>query len=162
MEIASVTNAVSSVTHGMAARFDKSIEELACEIEARSDRSDDNIVEISMLAKQLKARVEAGEAGKGVRFLEWALVRFGRQKSQVYRLLTIANSGDPKRALEDFRVRENERQKKCRKRLLEKVAERKELPVPDPERGKLCEWAARAKIEKVRAILLLIEKPVSK
>lgn len=123
MEISIEPKSAESVTHGTANSYQKSIEELAREIELRSDFGDAKLIETAMLVKQLKTRIEAGEVGLGIRWLVWAKDRFKRRKSQLYKLITVANASDPRQALSDFRVRENLRQKKRRMALSENGTE---------------------------------------
>jgi hypothetical protein len=56
-------NAVQSVTHGQNAETSKSIEDLAREIEANSDKGDEALIATALLVRELKCRIEAGETG---------------------------------------------------------------------------------------------------
>ena len=116
MEMVLASGALQSVTHGLQVENAKSIEDLAREIEENTEAGDDALIATAMLVRQLKCRIEAGEAGPGVSWLTWAKARFNKRKSQLYKLITIGNAPDPRQALKDFRVRENNRQKTCRQR----------------------------------------------
>jgi len=63
MEMVLASGALQSVTHGLQVENAKSIEDLAREIEENTEAGDDALIATAMLARQLKCRIEAGEAG---------------------------------------------------------------------------------------------------
>ena len=142
-------NAVQSVTHGQNAETSKSIEDLARAIEANSDKGDEALIATALLVRELKYRIEAGEAGPQVKWLVWAKARFNRRKTQLYKLTTIANAADPHRALREFRLRESNRQKTSRQRRENGDDERSALI----RRLRQCDRATLGKMSKVLASL---------
>ena len=149
MEMVLASGALQSVTHGLQVENAKSIEDLAREIEENTEAGDDALIATAMLVRQLKCRIEAGEAGPGVSWLTWAKARFNKRKSQLYKLITVANASDPRQSLKDFRVRENNRQKSCRQRRENGDDERSALV----KRLRQCDRATLGKMSKVLASL---------
>lgn len=128
------------------------LEELINEIDEKSDLQDQELLATAELVRQVKLRVEAGEMGAGVRWLEWAPNNFRTCISKLYALNRIASHPNPREALEVFRLQQRERDKaKAQKKTEQKIVD------SDPDRKKLIEWARRAKMEKVKTILLAIE-----
>ena len=91
------------------------LHELVREIVTNARKDDTRIIENAMLVRDVRLRIEAGEAGIGVKWLEWALVNFKLGKTTLYKLISIAKADDPHAALEEFRTRECRAQKDHRR-----------------------------------------------
>ena len=118
------------------------LEELVREIVKRANRGDKGLLARAMLLRELRRRIEAGEAGKGVKWFEWATQNIGLKKTQLYELQVIANHKNPKEALTRYRSINCERQKRLRDKAIER----------DPERLGVIAFVRRMPIEHVRKI----------
>jgi hypothetical protein len=82
----------------------QTLDELANKIESEAKKGDKRLLATAKLVRELKLRIEAGEAGKGVKWTEWGHQKFGRCKTWLYDLNAIASSEDPEAALAAPRV----------------------------------------------------------
>jgi hypothetical protein len=119
---------------------------LADKIECEAKKGDERLLATAKLLLELKCRLQAGEAGEGVKWTQWCQERFGRGKTWLYDLVAIASAPDPKKALDAYHKKNCERQK----RYNEKVAER------DPERAAVIKLLREIDIEYVRKVRKLI------
>jgi vacuolar-type H+-ATPase subunit I/STV1 len=124
----------------------RSLTDLIEEIEEQSCRGDEGLIATALLVREVKHRIEAGEAGTGVKWLEWASVNFHLKKTQLYQLNHIACAKNPKQALDDYRFKQRERQKNRAERAKER----------DPERLAVIVLIRSMPIEKVRKVLKCI------
>lgn len=120
----------------------KTLDQLANEIETNARWGDEHLLETAILVRELKLRIEAGEAGNGVKWTEWAQTRFGRGKTWLYELNAIASAKDPKAALAHYRKKNSERQKLFNERLVEQ----------DPERCEVIKLIRKMDINHVRKV----------
>jgi len=118
----------------------ETLRRLISDIETWSDKSDDRILAAARNLKELRIRVEAGDAGNGVKWMEWALANINLKPRQLRYLQTIGESKHPKTELERTRKLGCERVRKHRERKA--AAER----MREPERRLLAEWARVAPI----------------
>jgi hypothetical protein len=125
----------------------RSLAELVEEIESQADNGDEQLIATAMLVRELKKRIETGEAGIGVKWTEWANTNFGFTKTKLYELNTIAAAKDPKYALERYRRMNRERQKRSRSEA-DKAT--------DPERNAVIKLIKTIHIDKVRKVNSLI------
>lgn len=119
------------------------LEELVREIVTRANRGDDALIATAMLFRELRSRIEAGEAGQGVKWFEWAPQNIGLKKSRLYELQVIANDKNPKEALTRYRSINCERQKRLHDKA---IIER------DPERLEVITFVRRMPIDHVRKV----------
>ena len=103
------------------------LNELADVIAAQAKKGDELRLATAMLVRELKLRIEAGEAGEGVKWTEWGNQRFGRSSTWLYDLNAIASAGDPKAALREYHRKNCERQKHRNDRLVERDPDRCEV-----------------------------------
>jgi len=92
------------------------IEDLVLEIEAASNSDDERFIANALLFREVRRRIEAGELGRGIKWLEWAREHFSLRRTALYKLNYVGGATDPKAALDEFRFRENQRQKTHRQR----------------------------------------------
>jgi aminopeptidase N len=118
------------------------LDELVKEIEQQANAGDERLIAIAMLVREVKGRIEAGEAGPGVKWFEWANHNFRLPKTRLYELNHIANAKNPRIALESYRHKNRERQKAFQARAHER----------DPERIAVIKYIRTMHIEKVRRI----------
>jgi hypothetical protein len=117
---------------------------LAREIETEAKKADDHVIAAAMRLAELKRRIEAGEAGQGVKWCQWAQApNLNLSWSRIFELMAIAVAKDPRVELERLRKQTRERVKNFR----EKQAEAKQMREPD--RAALVRWAKTAAIADV-------------
>lgn len=143
----------ASGTPGIVDSNSKTLLQLVHEIECKSDSEDRQLLATAELVRELKARIEAGEAGQGVKWTEWGLLNFKMKKTKLYGLVEIGCAPNPQYALERYRLKQQEadKRKKIKRDALKAVES-------DPVRKELIEWARRAKIDKVKSILKAIRR----
>jgi hypothetical protein len=117
---------------------------LAREIEALANDADGQVIGAAMRLRQLRKRIEAGEAGVGVKWFEWAPANIQLSISRLFELQTIAEATNPKEELERLRNLNRERVKKHRE------AKSKAERMREPERRDLIKWAKTAPIAEIR------------
>lgn len=122
------------------------ISELVEEIESEAKKGDEHLIAVAMLVREVKMRIESGEAGEGVKWLVWAKQNFRMSKTKLYELNTIACAKDPKAALERYRHKNREYQKRYNERASER----------DPERCAVIALIREIDIEHVRKVRKLI------
>jgi hypothetical protein len=137
-----IGSAIPVITEKSMSQAKKTLSELVQEIEMQSYTGDEQLIALAMLVREVKQRIEAGEAGRGVKWIEWANVNFHMKKTKLYELNHIANAKNPKHALDDYRLKQRERQKARQQRAIEK----------DPERVEVIKLIRSMHIEKVRKI----------
>ncbi len=113
--------------HGAEAVPQKTLNELAAEIRAEAHNGDERLLRAADLLRELKLRVEDGEAGVGVKWSEWAVDKFGRKRTWIRNLDLIASAQDPNAELERIRKDGCERQRKYRQTHIEYDPVRREL-----------------------------------
>jgi hypothetical protein len=128
------------------------LQELIQRIEANVNGADAQILAAALLYREARRRVEAGEEGAGVKWMEWAVKNIKLKSSRLYELEKIADSDDPAAELDVVRASNRERQKRYR----EKATARENTS--DPERVKLSKWAKDAPIDQVRSILTHVQR----
>jgi hypothetical protein len=122
-----------------------SIESLVHEIETRANKADDHVIAAALRLRDLRKRIESGELGENVKWLERAPLNFRKISiSRLYELNAIAEADDKRAELERQREKNREKVKKHRetKAALERAME--------PERKMLAAWLKTAPIEDVR------------
>lgn len=123
-------------------RYEMTLDELAEKIQLEAKSGDERLLETARLVRELKLRIEAGEAGDGVKWTEWGQQRFGHSKTWLYDLNAIASTKDPKAAIRDFHRKNCEKQKNRNDRLIER----------DPERSDVIKSIRAIDIEHVRKV----------
>lgn len=101
----------------------KTLDELIAEITIAVSRGDESIVATAKLMGELKRRVEDGQAGIGVKWLEWAPRTFGRGKTWLYDMNMIANAKDPEAAVARLHKKNGDRQRRYIDRLAARNSE---------------------------------------
>lgn len=121
-----------------------SLEALVREIETAANTADGHVIAAAARLRELRRRIEAGEAGSGVKWTEWAPKNIKLSSSRISELIAIADAKDPNNELERLRKLNRERVKKAR----EKKARAKQMR--EAERAALINWAKDAPIADVR------------
>ena len=113
----------------------------AREIAKHVEQSDDHVIKAAMLLREARERIEGGEAGKGVRWYQWAGENIKVKRAQLYLLLRIAEAPDPRHEyIRQLRLT----QRRVEKHREKKAAEERQM---EPERKDLIAWAKKAPIE---------------
>jgi hypothetical protein len=123
------------------------LRELVRQIEIRATKTDRHFIAAAISLRELRQRIESGEAGVGVKWLEWARQNIGLESSRLYVLDAVGRAKDPHAELERQRKLERERRKKSR------VAQATREKAMEPDRKELIAWAKTASIEDVRLSL---------
>jgi len=127
-------------------KYEMTLDELASKIELEAKSGDARLLATAKLVRELKLRIEAGEAGEGVKWTVWGELRFGRRKTWLYDLNAIASAEDPRAAIRAFHRKNSEKQKRRNDSLIER----------DPERCAVINLIRQIDIEHVRKIRKLI------
>jgi len=127
---------------GQIARTTRTLEELAELIEAEGDDGDKRLLAKAQHVRELKLRIEEGEAGLGVKWAQWGMRRFGRGKTWLYEMNTIASAKNPEAALAAYHNKNSERGKRYNDRIIER----------NPERAAVIRLIRKMNIEQVRKI----------
>jgi len=122
-----------------------SLDDLARDIERHAEQADECVIAATMLLREARVRVEAGEAGD-IKWYAWAEKNIKLSQSRLRDLLRIAEADDPRKELERQRRLLRERVEKHRGK--EAAGWRQ-----DEERVELIALAKKAPIEKVRLAL---------
>lgn len=127
---------------------------VARRIEAHAHAADQETIEAALLLRDLRRRIEAGEAGD-VKWYAWARENIQLGQTRVRELQRIAEAEDPQAEIESLRRRIRERVERHRaaaeRRRVEAV---KEVDADlEDERARLIAWAREAPLEDVRRIL---------
>jgi len=120
----------------------RTLDQLATKIELEAKKGDKRLLATAKLVRELKLRIENGEAGEGVKWTEWGHQRFGRCKTWLYDLNAIASAEDPEAALAEYHRKNSERQKDYNDRQKES----------DPERNSVIRLVKEIDIEHVRKV----------
>lgn len=131
------------------------LDTLACRIEEHVQKSDDHLLMAAKLMAEARRRVEAGEAGQGVKWTVWARTHISLKESRLRQLKRIAEAKDPAKELDRQRKQGEERARKHRER---KAAETRGL---EPERKKLIDWAKEAPLGRVKQVWRQIDLAAS-
>lgn len=126
------------------------LEVVACRIQEHAEESDDHVVAAAKLLRELRQRIEDGEAGE-ITWPEWVEANINLSKSRLHELQQIADAEDPKAKLEQLRGATRERVRKHREK---KANARREM---EDDRRELIAWAKKAPIDAVRDVLRRIE-----
>ena len=124
----------------------RSLLDLITEIKSRAKSGDDHTLETAMLYRELRSRVENGEAGKGVKWYEWAIKHIHLKPTRLREFEVIATSPNPRAALDELRKQNCDRQRRFRERAETRARE------SDPERLSVVQFAKTAHIEDIRKI----------
>lgn len=89
-----------------------SLEEIAAMIVVLAHEEDDVVLQNAIYVTELKRRILAGKAGRGVKWMEWMLKHVDMCKSHLYALVEIGSDDNPPKALERWRRRARERSKR--------------------------------------------------
>lgn len=133
----------------------QTIKALVAHIVERANEGDEQLIALAKIVRELKQRVEAGEAGAGIKWMEWALKNIKLKSTRLYELNAIANADDPKKELDDLRRANRERQKERRERL-------KNGGEVDPERAEVIKLIRTVKIEVVHEVRALIRQHINR
>ncbi len=90
-----------------------SLDDAAHELFIIACAEDDHTLHAAMKAAALKTRLLAGEAGMGVKWMEWMKVRIPLSTAHLYALVKIGSADNPIKALDDWR-RDNRNRSKDR------------------------------------------------
>jgi len=116
--------------------------ELVNEIKQRGEKGDDELIAIAKKYGELRHLIEEGAAGPGIKWFSWARNNIGLSPSRLCELQAIAEAKYPKSALEHYRRKNRERQKRY-------VAAQRER---DPERIAVIRLIRTIDIEHVRKV----------
>jgi len=103
-----------SVSNGKGVVTDRwrTLDELVSEIRAEAREGDERLLATAMLVRELRHRIQAGEAGVGVKWTEWGQTKFQKGATWLNELNAIASAKDPSKALAHYRQKAAERQKR--------------------------------------------------
>ena len=104
----------------------KTLDELIAEICEGAKKGDEDLLARAKLVVELRERVEAGEAGNGLKWHQWAREKFGKKATWLNELHAIGNAKDPKAALAHYRLNNCERQKRYNERRSERASDTSE------------------------------------
>ena len=124
------------------------IRDLIRKIETTATTSDDQVIELAMLLRELRRRVEAGEIGD-VEWYIWANENIKLRKTRLRALLRIAGASNPRE--EAVRQREINARRQAKYR-------RNQARLSDlaPECREIIKWAKKTSVEEAKAILRVI------
>jgi hypothetical protein len=74
-------------------------------IKQYSEKADQYRISAGKQLVELKVRIEAGEAGKGVKWWAWYAENFNRTRRDAQRVMALANADDPEKAAEEERTK---------------------------------------------------------
>jgi hypothetical protein len=150
---------------GMTKQNREPLEIVARKIVQLARSADDHIINAALLLKEAKQRVEAGEAGKGVKWPEWAEKNIDLGETRIRELVRIAEAKDALAELERQRemTRERVERHRVRKSTLRNAANLEEprrtlvdwarkTPLDD-KRWTLIDWARKASDDEVLRLL---------
>ena len=123
-------------------KYKMTLDELASKIELEAKSGDARLLTTAKLVRELKLRIEAGEAGECVKWTVWGEQRFGRRKTWLYDLNAIASAKNPKSAIRAFHRKNSERQKRRNDQLIER----------NPERAAVVKLVRKIDVEHVRKV----------
>ena len=120
-----------------------SLQDLARQIESHANKADERTLAAALLVRQARARIEAGEAGIGVKWFEWALKNIQLSKSRLSELQSIAQADNPQAEMERRRQMTNDRQKRKRERDVQAAR------MQEPVRKQMSAWLKDAPCEMI-------------
>ncbi len=123
-------------------KYKMTLDELASKIELEANSGDTRLLATAKLVRELKRRIEAGEAGEGVKWTVWGEQRFGRKKTWLHNLNAIASAKDPRAAIRAYHRKNAEKQKRHNDQLIER----------NPERAAVVKLVRKIDIEHVRKV----------
>jgi hypothetical protein len=113
----------------------KRIEASFAKIETYSKKVGDHRITAGKLLVELQARIEAGEAGDGVKWWHWYAEHFkNRTRRDATKVMALARSGDPDAAAEE------EREKNREAKALQRKREADEQPQPGDTSDSQTQW----------------------
>ena len=116
---------ITQVLKRAVASFDK--------MDAYGKKLDDHRITLGVLLNDLRARVGAGEAGKGVKWWSWYGEHFqNRSRRDAERVMRLASSDDPQAAADEERTKAREGMAAHRKKIATNVS-RDSQPASAPE-----------------------------
>jgi hypothetical protein len=116
---------ITQVLKRAVASFDK--------MDAYGKKLDDHRITLGVLLNDLRARVGAGEAGKGVKWWSWYGGHFeNRSRRDAERVMRLASSDDPQAAADEERTKAREGMAAQRKKIATNVS-RDSQPASAPE-----------------------------
>ena len=124
------------------------IRDLVRKIETTAKRSDDHVIELAMLLRELRRRIEAGEVGE-VNWYAWAQENIKLRKTRLRALMRIAEAANPREQAALERELLARRQAKFR-------ANQVRLSELAPECREIIKWAKITSVEEAKAILGVI------
>lgn len=92
----------------------KEVKHRLAQAEKFEAKADDHRLAASLRIAECRERVKAGEAGKGVKWREWAPEQFGVSYREVKRLARVGSAEDPEQALKELRQQGAEAARKRR------------------------------------------------
>jgi hypothetical protein len=106
---------ITQVPKRAVASFDK--------MDAYGKKLDDHRITLGVLLNDLRARVDAGEAGKGVKWWSWYGEHFpDRSRRDAERVMKLASSDDPQAAADEERTKAREGMAAHRKKIATNVS----------------------------------------
>jgi hypothetical protein len=106
---------ITQVLRRAVASFDK--------MDAYGKKLDDHRITLGVLLNDLRARVDAGEAGKGVKWWSWYGEHFpDRSRRDAERVMKLASSDDPQAAADEERTKAREGMAAHRKKIATNVS----------------------------------------
>jgi hypothetical protein len=129
-----------------------SIETLAQEIAVRAKRADDYVVSAALLFREVRARIEQGELGVGVKWMGWMRKNIKLSESRLFELMLVAEAEDPHKELERIRRLNRERQKAFREKAKAKKVKIEGITF-DSDRAEVIRWASEAPMKDVHEVL---------
>ena len=126
----------------------ESIRDRIREIESTATKSDDHVIELAMLLRELRHRVDAGEVGE-VEWYVWANENLKLRKTRLRALMRIAEAPNPREEAACQREMNAKRQAKYR-------ANQARLSDLAPACREIIKWARMTSVEEAKAILRVI------
>ena len=128
---------ITQVLKRAVASFDK--------MDAYGKKLDDHRITLGVLLNDLRARVDAGEAGKGVKWWSWYGEHFpDRSRRDAERVMRLASSDDPQAAADEERSRAREGMAAHRKKIATNVSREShgsDLPDDAAADERAAQWA---------------------
>ena len=103
------------------------LKEAAAEITALASASDDLTLQAARKTAAVKARLRAGEAGEGVKWMAWMRMEIKLSESHIYQLIKIGEADNPAAELEEWRRAGRERKKEQRAAKKQQNEEKEEM-----------------------------------
>jgi hypothetical protein len=122
------------------------------EIEMNGEKATSNLLAAGLRMRELRARVEGGEVGKGIKWFEWVLQHVHLKRSRLRDIKRVAEAEDPEGMAERMLKMNHDRVNKYRERKARAAL------MLEPERKALIAWAKTASLARVSKYMALINQ----